>query len=85
MLTTRALLAWVAIGLGMGLLARRVAQGTGRGIFGDLLTGTTGAILGGLVFSALDVTVYHRIGKVAVAFLGAGLALLVVRAIRPTG
>jgi uncharacterized membrane protein YeaQ/YmgE (transglycosylase-associated protein family) len=44
-----ALLAWLIIGGVAGWIAGTLVEGTDRGIFGDVLVGVAGAMLGGLL------------------------------------
>jgi uncharacterized membrane protein YeaQ/YmgE (transglycosylase-associated protein family) len=77
---------WILVGLVAGGLARRVIDDEGGGCLYTLVVGVLGALVGGLLFSlatsADDVFDDFDIGSIVVAFLGACLLLLVLRAVR---
>jgi uncharacterized membrane protein YeaQ/YmgE (transglycosylase-associated protein family) len=76
-------LIWCLVGLVAGFLASRVALGHGLGLFGDVIAGVLGALLGGFLAALLHIKVevfgYPIISKMIVAFAGAVILLLVVR------
>ena len=76
------ILVWVVIGLVAGFLASKVMLGHGMGLFGDLAVGIIGAFAGGLIASALGVTInvpdHPIVSQIIMAFLGA-LVLLLLR------
>lgn len=80
------ILAWIAVGIIAGSLAKRVMLGEGAGgVLGDLVVGVIGALLGGLVggwfynyLSPLAIT-GGNIYSVVVASLGAVLFLWTIR------
>lgn len=79
------LLIWIVVGGIAGWLASLVVEGTGLGIIGDVLVGVVGAIPGGVILSALlpgqvGFTGFN-LTSFLVAFLGAVVLLLVVRAV----
>jgi uncharacterized membrane protein YeaQ/YmgE (transglycosylase-associated protein family) len=78
-----ALLVLLVVGLIAGWLAS-VVLGGGYGIVGDILVGLAGAYIGGPVLRALGVHLPWRgiTGQIAVAFVGALVLLLVLRAVR---
>jgi uncharacterized membrane protein YeaQ/YmgE (transglycosylase-associated protein family) len=78
------ILAWLVVGLVAGWLAAKVVGGGGYGLFGDVVLGLVGALLGGLLFGLLrgnDGVVGDAgfWGSIAVAFLGACALLLGAR------
>jgi len=81
------ILAWIVVGIIAGWLAKMVVPGEGPGgILGDLLTGIIGAIIGGWVFNYFGhpgVTGLN-IGSIVVAFVGAIILLLIMRAVTGT-
>ncbi|HEU5439149.1 MAG TPA: GlsB/YeaQ/YmgE family stress response membrane protein [Ktedonobacterales bacterium] len=81
MLTT--LLVWIIVGGLAGWLASLVVQGGGMGLLGDILVGVVGAILGGILLSALFPGSVGFSGlnltSFLVAFFGAIVLLLIVR------
>jgi uncharacterized membrane protein YeaQ/YmgE (transglycosylase-associated protein family) len=79
------LLAWIIVGGIAGWLASLVVQGGGMGVLGDIIVGIVGAILGGLLLSLLlpgnfSLTGFN-LGSLVVAFVGAVVLLLILRAI----
>jgi uncharacterized membrane protein YeaQ/YmgE (transglycosylase-associated protein family) len=77
------LLAWIIVGLIAGVLASLVVGG-GFGIIADIVIGIVGAFIGGWLFSVLGVnTPFSGLaGTIFVAFVGAVVLLLILRAIR---
>ncbi|MHB9038859.1 MAG: GlsB/YeaQ/YmgE family stress response membrane protein [Armatimonadota bacterium] len=78
--------AWIIVGLIAGFLARLVLPGEEpgpRGVFGDLLAGIVGALVGGWIFRAIGMAGVTGInlGSILVAFVGAVIFLLIWRAI----
>lgn len=82
-MTGQSLLMWIIVGLTSGWFASAVVGG-GYGLVGDTLVGVVGAFVGGWIFSALGAHApFHGLaGSIAVAFVGAVVLLLVLRAIR---
>ncbi|RKG90527.1 GlsB/YeaQ/YmgE family stress response membrane protein [Corallococcus praedator] len=78
-----AILLWAVIGLIAGWLASAVVGG-GYGVVGDIVVGVVGAFLGGFIFRALGTSAPFGglAGTIFVAFIGAVVLLLVLRAIR---
>lgn len=79
------LIIWIVVGGIAGWLASLVVEGTGLGIIGDVLVGVVGAILGGVILSALlpgqvDFTGFN-LTSFLVAFLGAVVLLFIIRAV----
>ena len=74
---------WIIVGIVAGLLAKMVVPGEGPGgVLGDLVIGILGAFLGGWLFKTFLGHSYSGwMGSTAVAFVGAVLLLLVVRAV----
>jgi uncharacterized membrane protein YeaQ/YmgE (transglycosylase-associated protein family) len=77
------LLIWVLVGLVAGFFASHIALGHGLGLFGDVIVGILGAVVGGFlaaIFHFSIVVVGHPIiSAIVVAFIGAAILLLVVR------
>jgi len=76
------ILAWIIVGIIAGWLARKVIPGAGpAGLFGDLVIGVVGAVVGGWIFGYFG----HpgatgvNIGSLVVAFVGAVVLLWLVR------
>lgn len=79
------LLSWMVVGFVAGLLARYSVGGLGYGVIGDIIVGMAGAVLGGWVFHRLNIaTPFGGLpGTIFVAFIGAVLLLVVLRALTP--
>lgn len=77
------LIFWIIVGIVAGLLAKSVVGGAGPGgILGDLIIGIAGAFLGGWMFTKFLGHSYGGwIGSTAVAFVGAVVLLLVIKAL----
>jgi uncharacterized membrane protein YeaQ/YmgE (transglycosylase-associated protein family) len=77
------ILSWIIVGLIAGWLAGVVVKGGGFGLFGNIIVGIIGAVLGGWLASSLfgigaGVDGFN-LGSILVAFVGAVILLLVVR------
>lgn len=79
------ILTWLIVGLIAGVLASFAIGGIGYGILGDIVVGIVGAVLGGWLFNALHIRnpISGLPGTIFVAFIGAVVLLLLLRAIRP--
>lgn len=79
------IITWIVVGLVAGLLASSVVGGIGYGLLGDIIVGIIGAVIGGWLFATLGVTLpYGGIAAtITVAFIGAVVLLLLIRALRP--
>ena len=76
------IIAWIVIGLIAGWLAHVILGGRG-GIFGNIAVGLVGAIVGGFLFSKLQLEVMPDFwGNLITATIGAIVFLLIWRAIR---
>lgn len=77
------LIFWIIVGIVAGVLAKMVVPGEGPGgILGDLLVGVLGAFLGGWLFKTLLGHSYSGWGgSTAVAFVGAVVLLIILRAV----
>lgn len=73
------LIAWIIVGFLAGWLAANLARGGGFGCLGNTAIGLAGAIIGGLLFSALGVTgTAGFLGSIVIASIGAALLLVIV-------
>jgi uncharacterized membrane protein YeaQ/YmgE (transglycosylase-associated protein family) len=74
----------LVVGFIAGLLASLAVGGVGYGLLGDIVIGIVGAFLGGWLFGVLHVQVpFSGIGgTIFVAFIGAVVLLLILRAVR---
>lgn len=79
------LLSWLIIGLIAGWLAGMVVRGGGYGVVGDIIIGIIGALVGGFLaaqlFGVPDAVNGISVTSIIVAFLGAVVAILIVRAL----
>lgn len=84
-MTLETLVLWLVIGLIVGWLASAVVGG-GYGLVGDIVVGIVGAFLGGWLFRALGVGAPGSgiVSTIIVAFVGACVLLLILRAIHRT-
>jgi uncharacterized membrane protein YeaQ/YmgE (transglycosylase-associated protein family) len=77
------LLWFCLIGLAAGWLAGVLMKGGGFGVFGDLVVGVIGALLGGYLFGKLGIHVASGLlGSLIVATVGAIVLLVLLRLIR---
>lgn len=77
------ILAWIVVGLIAGWLANMVVHSRGGLIF-DMILGIVGAVVGGFLASALfgvDMTTGVNITTILVAFIGAIIVVMAVRAL----
>ena len=72
----------IVIGILAGFLAGKVVKGHGMGVLMDLLVGIVGSVLGGWLFAIVGLAAYGLIGRLIMAFVGAVVLLLLVRALR---
>ena len=79
------ILAWLVVGLIAGWLANMVIRGGRGNIVTDIIVGIIGAIVGGFLASQLFGVANPvngiNVGSIVVAFLGAVVAIAIVRAL----
>ena len=73
---------FILIGMVAGWLAGQIMKGRGFGIVGDIVVGVLGAILGGLLFNALQLPWGGLFGSLVVATIGAILLIFIVGLIK---
>jgi uncharacterized membrane protein YeaQ/YmgE (transglycosylase-associated protein family) len=74
---------FVLVGMVAGWLAGQLMRGGGFGLLGDIVVGIVGALIGGLLFSALGVYPGGGLlGAIIVATLGAVVLIVLLRLIR---
>ncbi len=78
------LLYFLTIGLVAGWLAGRFLVGRGYGLFGNLIIGVIGALIGGYVARMIGIADYGKVGDLVTATLGA-IMLLVLLGIATRG
>ena len=72
-------IAWVIIGLIAGWLAGTVSRGRGFGCIADIILGMVGAILGGWIFSKLNIQGGELLFSIAAATVGAVILVAIAR------
>ena len=77
------IIAWLLVGLVAGWLAGSVMRGGGFGILGDIVVGLVGALIGGFVCGQFTSGWVGFVGSIFVAFIGACLLIMLLRAIAP--
>ena len=77
-------LVWfILIGLAAGWLAGQFLKGGGFGIFGDIVVGVIGAVIGGFMFSVIGLSSGGGLlGNLTAATIGAVALLIVIRQFR---
>lgn len=79
------ILSWLIVGLIAGWLANQVMRGGRGNVVTDIIVGIVGAIIGGFLagqlFGVPDAVNGINVGSVVVAFLGAVVAIAIVRAL----
>ena len=76
-------LLWVVlIGILAGWLAGKIWKGRGFGLFGDLIVGILGSLLGNFIFGIVGLGAYGLIGRLLIAVAGALILLWLLRLIR---
>ncbi|MGH7739777.1 MAG: GlsB/YeaQ/YmgE family stress response membrane protein [bacterium] len=72
----------LVVGLVAGWLAGKIMKGKGFGLWGDLVVGVVGAVIGGWLFGMLGFAAYGLVGSIVVALIGALILLYVLRLIK---
>ena len=79
------ILSWIIVGIIAGWLTGLIMKGGGYGIFGDMILGIVGALVGGFLAGALFCVQAPltglNIGTLVLAVLGAILVVAIVRAL----
>jgi uncharacterized membrane protein YeaQ/YmgE (transglycosylase-associated protein family) len=79
------ILSWIIVGIIAGWLTGLIMKGGGYGIFGDMILGIVGALVGGFLAGALfgvqAPLTGLNIGTLVIAVLGAILVVAIVRAL----
>jgi uncharacterized membrane protein YeaQ/YmgE (transglycosylase-associated protein family) len=82
------IITWIVIGLIAGLLAAKVVDGGGLGFVRDTVAGIVGAVIGGYLLHAFRGGTHAStsiVAEIVVAFVGALILLLVVKAVTRRG
>lgn len=78
-LSPGSIIAWIIVGFLAGWLAATLSRGRGFGCLGNTAVGLAGAIIGGILFSALGLSgTAGFIGSIIIASIGAALLLVVL-------
>ena len=75
----QSVIAWVIIGLIAGWLAGTVSRGRGFGCIADIILGMVGAVLGGWIFSKLNISGGGLLYSIAAATVGAVILVAIAR------
>jgi uncharacterized membrane protein YeaQ/YmgE (transglycosylase-associated protein family) len=75
------LIAWIIVGLISGWLAGLMMKGGGYGMFGDILVGLVGALVGGFLMGFFVQGAAGFWGSIFVSFLGACVFIAISRAL----
>ena len=81
------ILSWIVVGLIAGWLAGLVVRGGGYGLVGNIVVGIVGALISGFLagslFNVPDAVNGINLTSILVAFLGAVILILILRAVAP--
>ena len=75
----QSVIAWIIIGLIAGWLAGTLSRGRGFGCIADIILGMVGAIIGGWIFSKLNIRGGGLLYSIAAATVGAIILVTVAR------
>lgn len=78
------IIALIIFGLASGWLTGRIMEGSGFGVFVDMIVGLCGAVLGGIIFSHLGsggLNEHGLIASIVVATIGAVILTLLFRSL----
>jgi uncharacterized membrane protein YeaQ/YmgE (transglycosylase-associated protein family) len=74
---------WIVVGLVAGWATGKIMRGAGYGVLADIGLGVVGAVVGGMIMTALGVyTTGGIIPTILVAILGAVVVVVAVRLLR---
>ena len=70
---------WIILGLISGFIASKIVNKSGQGFFMDIVLGIVGAIVGGVIFSALGIggITGFNLYSMVVAVIGAIIVLVI--------
>ena len=70
---------WIILGLIAGFIASKIVNKSGQGFFMDIVLGIVGAIVGGVIFSALGIggVTGFNLYSMVVAVIGAIIVLVI--------
>ena len=75
----QSVIAWIIIGLIAGWLAGTISRGRGFGCLADIVLGLIGSILGGWIFTKLNIPGGGPLFSIAAATVGAVILVSVAR------
>ena len=75
----QSVIAWIVVGLIAGWLAGKVSRGRGFGCIANILIGMVGAIIGGWIFTKLNIQGAGLLYSIAAATVGAVLLVGIAR------
>jgi uncharacterized membrane protein YeaQ/YmgE (transglycosylase-associated protein family) len=75
----QSVIAWIIVGLIAGWLAGTVSRGRGFGCIADIILGMVGAVLGGWIFSKLNIRGGGLLYSIAAATVGAVILVAIAR------
>lgn len=80
------ILTWIIVGAVSGWLAGKFTQGSGFGLFGNIIMGVVGALVGGWVAGAVfhieNAITGFNLKTILVSFLGAVLVIFVAKLVK---
>ena len=70
---------WIILGLISGFIASKIVNKSGQGFFMDIVLGIVGAVVGGVIFSALGIggITGFNLWSMVVAVIGAIIVLVI--------
>jgi uncharacterized membrane protein YeaQ/YmgE (transglycosylase-associated protein family) len=71
--------AWILIGLIAGWIAGKISRGHGFGCIVNIILGLVGAVVGGWIFSRLEIPLWGFWGSLAAATVGAVVLVAIAR------
>lgn len=77
------LVQFILVGFAAGWIMGRIRRGHGYGLFGNIIIGGVGALIGNFVGGFLNMSPAHIAGSIAMAVVGAVVLFLIIDAVRP--
>jgi uncharacterized membrane protein YeaQ/YmgE (transglycosylase-associated protein family) len=77
--STNGLIGWIIIGLLAGWIAGAITRGRGFGCIVDIILGLVGAVIGGWIFTRLQIPAWGFWGSLAAATVGAVVLVAIAR------
>jgi uncharacterized membrane protein YeaQ/YmgE (transglycosylase-associated protein family) len=73
---------FLLVGLVAGWLAGQLYKGSGFGLIGNIVVGAVGAVLGGWLFTTMNIDFYGLVGSIVAATVGALVLLFIVSLVK---